>query len=550
MEKIKKIFNVHIFLLFFILFSITFFVAKFLSYNTIAGDDMWQIFFVNDFLYELTHPDHGRYLAWMQMKFFGSWLPQFLGIHPQNFISCFPALVRAINIAVLCLSVAYFSTIRNHKNFLLHTLTIFVFVYYSANLITHNIAEINNLSPHFGYQFGLMIYLVFWIILLKYLLNDSVSKLNVVICSVVSFLSALNDAFAVMGIISLSFFIIFGFLKKIFVTKRQIVAPVVSFLVGAFLSLYGLFLDKHVIDFMDSEENINFFFYWFEMLKKFIPQFLEFVFLDHIFIHVFIIVFFILCFKQNKDSLFCIIALSMYFGILGFFASLITGGTETFYQKGLFWIAHNDLQLILRVILFSIFLLLFGEYSYFSKVFSSKKYKFILVAINFVFLFLSLMHLGCFNAYIDRYKLAPEVKKQAYIAEKMYLFYAYQNKEAYLPINLLSYSEIASSFWVGMSFNEEVNSVDLFEINANNPEWKERDNVVSKIKSFKMDKSFYVLLYMPKIYSLEKAPPFYFVDQDEAYSKFNSLGGKFSDEELQNIDFNKLYDIDFVLNRK
>ena len=550
MEKVKKIFSIHIFLLFFVLFCIILLVAKFLSYNTIAGDDVWQIFFVNDFFYELTHPDHGRYLAWMQMKILGSWLPQIIGIHPQEFISIFSSWVRGINIAILCLSISYFVAIRHYKKFLLPLLTIFAFVYYSSNLISHNISEINNLSPHFGYQFGLMIFLIFFIVLAKYLLKDNVSKINIICCSLISFLSSLNDTFAVIGIISLVILSLLLFINKSFFEKKHVLFPAISFVIGAFISLYGMFLDKHVIDFMDSEQNTNFFLYWFEMLKTFIPQYFQYVFSMHLFLHIFIIVLFVICFKQNKNNQLIILALSMYLGVLGFFASLITGGTETFYQKGLFWIAHNDLQLILQVILLSIFLLLLGEYLHCRKNLNIILKKFILSSIFVYISFLFLSSCSCFDLYISKYKGTPEVKKQAYIAEKMYLFYAYQSKEAYLPINLLSYPEIASSFWVGMFVEQNERYVDLYEINANNPAWKERDEVVNKIKTYKMDNCFYVLCYMPQIYSLKNPIPFYFLDDEAALNKFEELGGKFTDEELNNINFNRLYDIDFVLNKK
>lgn len=566
-RKEKLIYRASLILTTVIFIILTFSLVCFLRYNIIAGDDVWQIFITRESLWdEFLSPDHGRYLAWFQMKLFGSIIPFALGIHPQNFINTFPSFIISLDFVFLCLIVSSFAYIKRKIDLCFPLIFTFSAVYYFKWMMFHNQAQLCNLSPHFGYSFSLLLYLLFWLLFIRFMLNECKPDKYILVSSI-GFLASLNDAFFIQMLFSLSLIVILDVVKnKKF--DKYLLMIFLSVLSGCIISLFGMFKDSHVIAFINPNItggfNIGFLI---SLLPEFVSQYFKYIFLNNLLPWFFFVFFALILYfsnRQNKTvNKVILYSVCMITGFLFYFLTLIIGGTDTFYEKGVFWIAHHDHQLIFRMVLLSNTIMFLG---FLVELLKTKKSKFILILLliltvqipekyNDNYVRPNAFYQSAKNWYTD----SRNARRLMYQAEKMLLFYGYKNKEALLPVSVMENQIIYSAFWVGkprVDTNEEISQLDNCVSNCKKKDYLDkiekityRDSSYVPCYIFSLYKNFNPENYV--LYNSDKEVYFVdyrFVEDKRAFDAFHKYGGVFTEKEIERSDFQKLYDKNFVLN--
>lgn len=533
------------------------------------GDDIW-VGFYGDFKYIFLTPEHGRFIQSVQMKSLCLWIPKLLHIHP-NSMSFLNSIAVSVNIAIVCFISAMFVNIGQKKTKIIPILALGIFLFYFNSLLRHTgVQEIQSLTFHFAYVFGLAMFLGFLLIFGEMLFAQKFfSKKTVVFCSVFSFLAALSDAYAYIGIISVFFafcvaaFMIFlktlqnhnfvdnfkSFCKKYY----ALISVSVCFFIGGIISIATTipmdgdrFIENNFICSLSSFYNL------------FLPQFMEACIFKHLFsIVLFLILFTILLFKSDKDLKNIFYPLFFVSGIFGFFFMLFFGGTENFYEVGKFWIWHNDLQIILKMVLMTVDIVLFGI------LMKITPYKKIISIVMLIIVYSSLFLLPeIIRDYTFVYQRTTKAKPIMYMAEKMYLFYTYNKQTAVLPISALKQYNASTFYHLSYFEHSEENDILYYNnigyylvgiLEIENYENKNEYKVVEeKTKKLEFYPHWFRLTYIPKIYNLpdESCVKYRFDNDEKAMKKFYDKGGTFTVEELEQLNFNKLLDKDFVLNKK
>ena len=119
-----------------------------------------------------------------------------------------------------------------------------------------------------------------------------------------------------------------------------------------------------------------------------------------------------------------------------------------------------------------------------------------------------------------------DIKKSYYICEKMIRFYSLQDKIPVLPAEYIK--DI-------LGVDREGN-VSLFQAELTD----------KKTNLYK--ENMYFNVYYSKIYNQQNIPQSYYVT-DSAMDKFESEGGSFTEEELNELKFSNLFNENFVLNK-
>lgn len=573
---IKKILNQNILLNVLIaitLIGISVIVYYFLRFDVFVGDDIWQMFFINPFWDEFTHPDHGRYLAWMQIKLIGSSIPMMLKIHPQDFAPTVAAILKAINISLLCLIVSSFMFINKKKNFTFPILLLFVFYYFYSLSVKYNINEIVNDSPHYGYLFSFIIYALFWLMLINhYVKGEKLGRKYILPYCIIASLAGLNDAFTTQILFSLlclgGFIFIDSKLKKMtpqetdnsvstkLSEKILNIIYIPAFFLSVALSYYGVWADKHVVGFIQPSSSIsNFIMDMAKLLHEFIFAYIKSIFTDHIIQYILIVILITAVYflyrqkEQWKKIIFA--ALSMILGYCIFFFGLIIGGKNTFYVAGKFWIDHADLQLGLVMNLLLVTLLLLGYVL--KAVESNKKIYYILTFTILASMIFQMSSKDPYQNYIINCSLQKDARSELYKAEKMYLFYALKNQPIILSNKVLANPYIASNFYVGtrpQMPEKQLRLLEKFETERGRPEMNNYEYSVNKIAKITFSDNFYNTRYIPSMYKKVKPEPYKFIRDKEALKLFYNAGGTFRPGEIDKAVFQNLYNYDFILNKK
>lgn len=535
----------------------------------LSGDDIW-VGFYGDFKYIFLTPEHGRFIQSLQMKSLCLWIPKLLHIHP-NSMSFVNSIAVSVNIAIVCFISAMFVNLGQKKTKLIPLLALGIFLFYFSSLVRYTgVQEIQSLTFHFAYVFGLAMFLGFLLVFGELLFSQKIfSKKTVIFCSIFSFLAALSDAYAYIGIISVFFaFCVAAFMivlqtlqnhnfvdnfKNFCKKYYALISVSVCFFIGGIISIATTIP-------MDGDRFIenNFVCSLSNFYNLFLPQFMEACIFKHLFsIVLFLILFTIVLFKSDKDLKNIFYPLFLVSGIFGFFFMLFFGGTEKFYEIGKFWIWHNDLQIIFKMVLLTVDIVLFGI------LMKITPYKKIISIVMLIIVYLSLFLLPeIIRDYTFIHQRTTTAKPIMYMAEKMYLFYTYNEETAVLPISALKQYNASTFYLLSYFEHSEENDilyyknagyylVDILEI-ENYEDRNKYKAVEETVKKLEFYPHWFRLTYIPKIYNLsvDSCVKYRFDDDEKAMKKFYDKGGTFTVEELEQLNFSKLLDKDFVLNKK
>ena len=198
--------------------------------------------------------------------------------------------------------------------------------------------------------------------------------------------------------------------------------------------------------------------------------------------------------------------------VLSVVFSLILCG-KTMYDSGDFWIKHGNIILSYRMVILIPLLMIT---SYFIKKIRKYRYKKISVITTTCVLYIISLIFVFFIRENPHYKeVYYNDKKAKYMCEKILRFYYLRNEVPILPYNEAKMYNIT---------NEE--------------------NETNCYKYHNLTTSYY-----PRIYKDTISVKLGYCVSENAEEQFYDKGGKFSDKELSELKFYKLFDDNFVLNK-
>lgn len=520
---------------------ITFGVSLFLRQDLLSGDDVFQcaLLPIKTCLNGIMFADHGCYLCWIMTKIVS--LGSSFSVHPQN--NYLSGLARGLDIAILCFLIPSFAFLKKKDNYLMPLLIVFSFIYF-LSVIRLEPKVLTDYSQHFRYIFGSLFYFGFWSIAISCFLEEKLpEKKEVYLNSLLAFIVGFSNEFCSLStlgaIIVLFIYAIFSFgleskwvVAEIFSKFKKlgqgIYIPLCSFIVGLILwllnpSFVELFKNKVLPGGQPVAETsktfLEFFSVYFNELFKL--NLLQFV--------VILLFAGLILFYRNKISKIAQIfvsALSLLVGSCFFYFMPVVFGETNFSS-------YNDLQILWKLVLLAVMFLLFGALLKVEDIRNAFKNKVVVV----VFLIFSILLSFAFKNNIKRFyfsvkahyvwlhDLLGDKRRAFYKTEKMYDFYVLKNKAAVLSKD-------------GIDQDGFVNLIDVFG-------YQKKKDVNGTVQD-----SPFIEFYYPATYKDAKIVEYKFVDDKEAMKEFAFNGGAFEKGEIDKADFNKLFDKDFVLNKK
>ena len=491
-EYKKLIFVAIIIIMFFLL-------REYFSYSFILLDDIHTAIF-DSFKNILKKPSNGIFIASFFDGLFTTYLPRLLDIHPSVFKSQFFSYVESFFVlSFIFIFSAIFYTKKKIDFFYL------VCFLYSSFLLLFIIQQQSYVLFVYDGFFRMLLPSFLWLSLFYLIFSSSkdVTKGKLFFVSLLSFLTCIsNEMLCVSTVIGLMLYSIFQIRNK----NYNVILIFLCSILGCFVLIKtGAFLRK-------SGGTIPNFFVCFNDFGPFVCDYVKHIFARHsvgLLLIVFQMIFLFLKKgeEQRVQTTFLLI-FSFFIGVLAFLFSLIFLG-RTHYVEGEYWIVHPDLHMIYSFILagFNFVLLkLIIDYELISK-------KIIIMVFSITSLYLMFQN---FSYYHDFYKnkILP-LKVEYYKSEKILRIAAKKEKIAVLDIE----NAKNGYFW---PFLYEISA------SASRENFKyESSPIIMFLNQFEDEKDKIKLGYM-------------FLSSEKVEEEFKNNGGFFDEEELENIDFNRL----------
>ena len=524
--------RVTIFSLISLIITAVFFVW-FISNDIFLGDDISEI--VNLSQNTAKYNIDGLYTS-ILTKIFCVKIPLLLNIHPHQFSMTAGAFVRGLNIAVLCGIISLFLFIgRNRKSYLALGIlfSAFYFCYASSNLnfkfnnmlqIPHFETEgsfvlLTEYTHHFGQILSLILGLLFLYIIADCFINNRIfDKKYLIPVSLLGFFSASSSLYVVvLTTVALIFIFAYYIILNTAVNKKSftdikselksVLYPVISYILG------------------------NIIFYYYIGLNRFEPA-------STILTGIKTIIKTLMVSAPLEIATIIILSAVVYFMALNkttfikravFFALTVISGICSyiylFSAKGEFFpeILVNSVILIRLTLLSLVFLLLGTCLKELSD--EPKVKKFITAGFLVIYGLFSAVQLPfVFTTMVIWRALNEENKVTMYCIEKIYRFNSLMGQTAVLPEDAL---------------------LRIMKINAFVNDYRVKDKQITKDTVFK--NTDFTIGYYQTFYKNPRIVPYKFDEPVSAVRKFINDGGQLTKKELQNTDFQKLYDENFVI---
>ncbi len=486
------------FLLFIILTAFFFIFRNFLCHSFIFADDTdTSRLFLNFKDILLKEPSNGIYVSSFLDRIFAANLPFLLNMHPSFFKSAYFSTIEAF---ILIFFIMIFSYLMNKKaNYA-------CVIFFSASLILYAIQK--QAYVLFVYDgFFRMVLPVFMFIALFLMCIKNKTKISYIFMPVLTFLCAIsNEMICISVLTGLLLYSLIAFNKQ---DKNKYLYSICT--LGAFIGLLLLFytgaffrktpyLSLFIVDYIISI---------FNSIVEFSKEYCKYIFLNHIFAYILLIFQGIYIHLKLKKSKYKnkIISLIICFntGILIFFALLIFLG-KTHYHQGEYWIVHEDIHMIYSIIL-GAFNMTLAQTALNYKLINKQIINWVLVITSCLLMYKNYEFYQ--DIVIHNIDL---VKIETYKAEKMLILANQKNKTAYLDKKCL----IHPYLW-GLWFS--------FDEHNENKIYKDSP-YITYLNQFKKNKIN--VSYM-------------FTGKEKAEKEFRANGGEFTQNELENINFNTLW---------
>lgn len=527
----KKYFNITIFLISIILICIIF---PYSSQSTFWGDDgLFTLYYEEEKLFDILGFQYGHgsgYLGAFINKFLSFKLPILLNIHPQEFINTGHNIIKGIFAVSVLLSITKFISIYTKSKTCFILCYLFIIGYFLSATINNGILEIN--YSFYRYFFSLLFFSYFWLFLYKNILSKhNIKRIARIIypsfCGYILGTSIEISFFLSLFLIFL--IILYDFSVKISekITKKNFES--LKYNLNKYFYIPALFLftatifftsnegfkevaaDRGMTKITISQDIIN------EFCNLYLNCCIKDILIYWIIFIILLITAFIIAIRKSEIKK-IIFPLFLQFAIISVMFSLVLcGKTYDETTRDRFYLHHQNIIFLYKMLILYPMLICM---SYIIK--NTRKYfkKFIPIIIFIIFISYGTFSWIKYPQFKEKtktyYKEFFEIRKNMYISEKMLRFYTLQNQTAILD------EEIINNYchtWI--IFGEENNYIE------------------SKIVS-----SYYPQIYGKNIKNLG------FKLEKNALEKFYEKGGTFTEQELNELNFEHLKDVDFVLNKK
>ena len=549
-NKIKeKLPNILIILeLIFVVFLIIFFSQN----NSLLYDDLVECGFdFQEKIFNSLLPNiavsGGGYVSLFLTKFITFGIPFTLNIHPEDFLTNVTPVIKGIIFAIFFFVSIKYCFLRNKNKWVFLTSLLFISFYTLYLLQISNYLCINLNETFFQYLFCTIFYYILFSYIYKNIIYPnskySIKEILLIIFSIIVTATGLET---ILFPFCLFFFLICGYnvlINLIFYFNKsklhkkfykyslnlKFIAPVIFFYIISFIYLKS---PRFAVNFQwrgfgDFDFSLN-------NTIEFFNLFYHKYIIDNILYWILLILLIILYLKINKiylqkKKLICI--LFMIFSIVSIYISLILFGKNDYDSN--YWINDFKILVFFKITILAPIFILSDEILKHLKY----KYKNLFLKIFCCFLFVISLYYAI-QLYNNRYfKYSGYIfKKINYINEKMFMYFYLKNETPHLiKINPLP----QDNGWIPLLF---------LEIIEKNP-----DKINEKeICSYNITKTS---VYIERVYNINLNNPIddtnaKFCVSDNALDKFFDLGGVISRKELNNINFSKLKNQDYILNNK
>lgn len=506
------------------------FFCTFLSNDIFSGDDALNLMSNTGNQYNIC-----GYFSVFFTKILGKYLPLFFNINPHEFSMTLGAWIRSLNVTVLFGIMALFAFNGRKINFsytFFVILSAFYFCYASSN-VNYDLVNPNKLpvydlegtfimlteySQHFGQLVSFIIGL-FFIFFINYFFSQNKipkEKWCWLICFFAYF-AAYSSMFVsvVSGIylLCILLYLIFLSLKdkeQIFSNKnRTIGVAILGYSIGviqfAFFPKYQLYFSNDILRELKNIVKILVFQNSFEFALIIILSSVAYF----------------LALKKTtfiKRTIFSVY--SIIFGALFYFMLFSGLGCEISIKLA-------ESMVLFRLLLFVLILFLFGTCM--KELANEVKTKrLIKVVLSTILLFFSVVQIPFIYTTMKLWQtMSLETKTTTYCIEKMYRFYSLLGKTAILPDDSLM----------------KIYKIHIFLDDKN---VDKNEKITNRV--FFKDTPF-TKTYYKTFYKKAKVVPYKFIESKKALKIFFEEGGMIDSKEIQKLNFQKLYDDKFVLNR-
>ena len=541
--KIEKITNKQVcFYILLFLFVILFSVYLGHNFAIFEDDLVYSTYYKSEKIFNCLNFNFGHgggYLGYFLSKFLSFGLPNLLSIHPCDF-TVFHLVIKGFFTIITLLLIAKFSTFfyRSKPIFIsVFSFLIFYYFFYLCKLETL-IAGVS--YNYYRYSFSLIFFsVVVYFIFENLIKNKKITRFKsiffILLCA---FIAGTSSEIIFITLILFSILILLYQLIIFFISsfkKSTEFLNLYKFNISKSFILIFLVLSFAVFSFVSSSgfkevaisRGLSNIFITKDLLINFINQYIQLYFFDEIVYWILFIILFIvdvvIAYKKLEIKK-LILPLLLQISILGAVFSLIFC-KETYYTGG-FWLVHNHIRFIFSMLILYPLLMLLSYLikSLILKCCNSLDKKKIINHITLIVMVLSVSFAGLLietingNEYRNFYKKIENFKIFHYKLEKVFRFYYLKKEVPYLP--------------------GYINYRDIYRFKKPTGEFCFIDRYNNFLQA-----------YYANIYKDDNVYNLLYCVSDKAFEKFYENGGAFTEEELKNIKFSRLFDENFVLNK-
>ncbi len=483
------------------------------NYALFEDDFVFSVYKTDESIFDCLNFSYGHgggYIGYFFSKLFSFWLPNKLGIHPCDFVKINLAIKGVFTVITLLLISNFSQLYKKSQNIYLFSYAMLAFCYFFFNFRYPTL--IYGVSyNYYRYSFSLIFLSIFIYYLYKYCTNkEHILKKELIISSICAFV--IGTSSEIVFIFSLFLISVVFVLRKVYLKlDKYFYVPAASLVLAVvlFTSSPGF---KYVSDKRGLGENS----FDLNMVVDFFKEFFSRYIVEEVtYWIVFLFIIFIALYfaKKEQEIPKLVFPFLVLIGILFSIFSLIFCG-RTFYVNNDFWLIHAHIRFLFDILLCIPLLIFISYISSKISVLKTMFMFFVLFVISVIYFSFSIKTVNDFNL------KAMDLKVKTYQTEKIFRFYYLKNELPYLPIYL------------------HVRDIYRFELPKN------EECLLSEKNSF-------FSAYYPNIYKDNNIANIsvYCVGPD-AIEKFEQNGGAFSKEELADIKFSRLFDDNFVLNKK
>lgn len=502
----KKVFNI-LTLIFFLIVVLG--VMMYLKVETYSNDDWWTCFFCGDFFNTFLSSDQGLVWSWFTMKILSHTIPNILQIHPQQ--NVFVALMKGLNFAcsIYILSTFFDIIKKNVPNILV--VIINTIIIFSIEFLVDP-ASLFLINPHMKYFLNLNLGLLVWIVWYRDFFNNEflIKKHLIRDCFFVIILAFCGHLVNIPSIVMFLGIFIYGIFSSEN-RKNKFYQSIKQYLPLSFLYMIGLWIYLHLPGFtiiraerLPQDSVLH---YMITNFTDFSRDFIFYIFstkyISGMFIAALLGFLIMFIYRKKIDIKYFVLSTSIFVGILAFEYALLACG-RTFYDHKSYWFLSYEITM---TFLFYLVIVLNIVYGCLYKLIDSKiaKMCFILIivgAISFIYPIKNVIK----EAKIGHKKMLVQ-RDAIYKMNKICRYYDLTNNTIYIPYHIFKninlFGDLTDYYWENVTRN------------------------LSLIYNIPQEKRY-----------------------EKVYSNLANENELFDTEELQNIDFYKLYDDEFIIQMK